>query len=204
MSLAGGGPAQQGAHAGLPVRDALVQLLEGTGLQVEYLNDHTVRLKEGTPAAAAVLQKHRGPRADAAVRAWPPVETTDEILVTATKREESLGLVPMRASVFSADRLSAMDIKGINDISAVTPGSEYNFSTQFVPGLYTNFVIRGIDATKGNPTTGIYLNDTPLQMPHSNLSYVFPVTFDLERVEVLRGPQGVLFGAVRKAAPCGS
>jgi outer membrane receptor protein involved in Fe transport len=86
-------------------------------------------------------------------------------------------------------------IEDITEIAAVTPGIEYDFSSQFGPGILTNIAIRGISADKGQPTTGIYIDDTPIQMPHNSFSDPFPVTFDLARVEVLRGPQGTLFGS---------
>ena len=60
--------------------------------------------------------------------------------------------------------------------------------------MLTNLAIRGIDADKGDATTGIYVNDTPIQAGHTTFGNAYPVTFDLQQVEVLRGPQGVLFG----------
>ena len=60
-----------------------------------------------------------------------------------------------------------------------------------------NISIRGISGTGGAGTTGIYLDDTPIQMRALafNPDEALPKSFDIERVEVLRGPQGTLFGA---------
>ncbi len=60
-----------------------------------------------------------------------------------------------------------------------------------------NISIRGISGTGGAGTTGIYLDDTPIQMRSLafNPDEALPKSFDIERVEVLRGPQGTLFGA---------
>jgi outer membrane receptor protein involved in Fe transport len=110
------------------------------------------------------------------------------------KRDELLSTVPMSISVLSADRLSASGIRDIGAVAAVSAGVEYDFSSQFGSGILTNIAIRGISAQKGDATTGIYIDDTPIQMPHSAFNNPYPLTFDLARVEVLRGPQGVLFG----------
>jgi outer membrane receptor protein involved in Fe transport len=110
------------------------------------------------------------------------------------KRAELLSTVPMSISVVSADRLNESGISDISAVAAVSTGVEYDFSSQFGPGILTNIAIRGISAQKGGATTGVYIDDTPIQMPHSVFSNPYPLTFDLAQVEVLRGPQGVLFG----------
>ena len=87
-----------------------------------------------------------------------------------------------------------MDIRGIKDITDVA---------RFTPGVYIdnsgtdNISIRGIASTGGAGTTGIYIDDTPIQMRALafNPDEALPQAFDLDRVEVLRGPQGTLFGA---------
>ena len=91
--------------------------------------------------------------------------------------------------------MDAAGIKGISEIAAVTPGVEYDYDTQFGPGILTTLGIRGIKSDIGAPTTGVYIDDVPIQWRQSRFGNAYPVTFDLTRVEVLRGPQGTLFGA---------
>src|SRR5262249_59485909 len=115
----------------------------------------------------------------------------EEIVVTSTRHEESLSKVPISVTALSQD---AMDIRGIKDIMDVA---------RFTPGVNidnagtNNISIRGIASTGGAGTTGIYLDDTPIQMRALafNPDETLPKAFDIERVEVLRGPQGTLFGA---------
>lgn len=189
------GRQSRGAHAGQSIPDALTRLLEGTGLHYEYLNERTVRLYAAPPPAPRGAANARPlPTAPLAAPDWRTGGGTEEILVTATKRVEPLGIVPMSASVLGPGELTAQGIKGIAEISAVTAGTEYELSSQFGPGMLTNLAIRGISGGKGDSTTGVYLDDTPIHTPYTSLSNTYPVTFDLARVEVLRGPQGVLFG----------
>ncbi|MFI4890469.1 MAG: TonB-dependent receptor, partial [Steroidobacterales bacterium] len=115
----------------------------------------------------------------------------EEIVVTATRREENISKVPISITALSQD---AMDQKGIRDFSDMV---------RFVPGVSidttgTNAIsIRGISSSGGAGTTGIYIDDTPIQMRSVgfNPDDTLPKTFDLDRIEVLRGPQGTLFGA---------
>jgi iron complex outermembrane recepter protein len=114
-----------------------------------------------------------------------------EIVVTATRRAEEISKVPLSITAMSQ---ASMDLRGIKDIQDVA---------RFTPGVYVdnsgtaNIAIRGIASTGGAGTTGIYIDDTPIQMRALafNPDEALPQAFDLERVEVLRGPQGTLFGA---------
>jgi len=185
------GRLSQSMPAGLPAASGLARLLEGTGLDFQFLNDHTIKLFERPrvriPAAPP------GPVSTGAA-APSAAGTLDEVVVSATKRQEFLSTVPMSISVLSPQDLEASGMQGIAGIAAVATGIEYDFSPQYGPGILTNIAIRGISADKGDATTGIYLDDTPIQTPHTTFGNAYPVTFDLAQVEVLRGPQGVLFG----------
>jgi iron complex outermembrane receptor protein len=121
--------------------------------------------------------------------------TLDEIIVTATKRSVLLQEVPASIVALSAQELLASGVKGLADVAALTPGVEFDRSAG---GPLTNISIRGIDSTIGATTTGIYINDTAIQSRVNAASAIgspLPLVFDLQRVEVDRGPQGTLFGA---------
>ncbi|MFO1465760.1 MAG: TonB-dependent receptor [Steroidobacteraceae bacterium] len=114
-----------------------------------------------------------------------------EIVVTATRHEETISRVPISISAFSQETMDQKGIKDINDVVRFTPGLSIDNSG-------TNAIsIRGISSSGGAGTTGIYIDDTPIQMRALgfNPDDTLPKTFDLERVEVLRGPQGTLFGS---------
>lgn len=159
---------------------SLTVLLQGTGLSFSFLNERTVQIIERPNSSS-------GTRVDVAA-------ALQEIVVTSTKRSEMLRTVPMSISVLSAADLHAAGIKDIGDIAAVTTGVEFDASSQFGPGILTNLAIRGISADKGDATTGIYVDDTPIQSSYNTFGDVYPLTFDMAQVELLRGPQGVLFG----------
>jgi outer membrane receptor protein involved in Fe transport len=115
----------------------------------------------------------------------------EEIVVTATRREESISRVPISITAINQDAIDQKGIKDFSDIVRFTPGVSFDSSQ-------TNQIsIRGISSSGGSGTTGIYIDDTPIQV--RNLGFNSDDTlvklFDLDRVEVLRGPQGTLFGA---------
>ena len=115
----------------------------------------------------------------------------EEIVVTATRRSEALSKVPISVMAINQESMDARGIKDFQDIARFTPGIT-------IENTGTNAIsIRGISSSGGAGTTGIYLDDTPIQMRSLgfNPDDSLPKTFDLDRVEVLRGPQGTLFGA---------
>src|SRR3984957_2338860 len=128
---------------------------------------------------------------DNAAEAASPGPTMQEVVVTATRREEDLSKVPLSVTALTQ---ADMDMKGIKDITDVA---------RFTPGVYidnsgtNNISIRGISSSGGAGTTGIYIDDTPIQMRALafNPDETLPKSFDIDRIEVLRGPQGTLFGA---------
>ncbi len=122
-----------------------------------------------------------------------------EVIVTAQRREENISRVPISISAFSQSDLDSRDLKTLGDIAGVTPGVDFR------PVGYSNwFTIRGISQNAGGGvaglgpnTTAIYVDDAPLQARYANAAVptAVPYVFDIDHVEVLRGPQGTLFGA---------
>lgn len=125
----------------------------------------------------------------------------EEIVVTATRRIERLQDVPISVTAFSQEKLDAQGLRSIDDLTRLSPGVMFqrngNGSSANYNDENSDISIRGIDSQAGTSTTGIYVDDTPVQSRHIGFGAVnvFPALFDLDRVEVLRGPQGTLFGA---------
>ena len=119
---------------------------------------------------------------------------TNTIIVTATRREESIQDVPLSISVFGQEELTKKGIVGFEGIGRETPGVVLNRPTQ----NFNNFTARGI-ATNGynanlSSTVAVYIDELPVSTI-GNTTVVDPNLFDVERVEFLRGPQGTLFGS---------
>ncbi len=123
-------------------------------------------------------------------RAASDVPEGVEIVVTAQRRSEALADVPMSITVLSGEQLREQGITSVQDLVKVTPGLSFVESGSSSP-VYS---IRGVgffDTTLGNrPAVSVYLDEVPLPF-----SIMAPsASLDLERVEVLKGPQGMLFG----------
>ena len=134
----------------------------------------------------------------ASVRAQDQPQSTEngatalaEVTVTATRREESLSKVPISVTALTQEALDDRGIKDFSEVARFTPGVNFDNSGT------NNISIRGISGTGGAGTTGIYIDDTPIQMRALafNPDEALPKSFDIDRVEVLRGPQGTLFGS---------
>ena len=120
--------------------------------------------------------------------------TLEEIIVTATRRAVDISDVPMSITAFNQSQLDKARVVRVDDLFRITPGVQFRSD-----GQLSGISIRGVFSNIGPGTTGIYLDDTPVQTRASSLSYsstnTYPELFDLERVEVLRGPQGTTFGS---------
>lgn len=114
-----------------------------------------------------------------------------DIVVTAQKREQSLDDVPLSVTAASGEKLARQGISDVSDLAKVVPGFSYTESAYATPV----FTLRGIGfyetSLAAKPTVSVYVDQVPL--PFSVLTR--GATLDLERVEVLKGPQGTLFGS---------
>ena len=129
-------------------------------------------------------------------------QVIEEVVVTATKREESLQDVPIAVTALTADDLEELGITNFSDYVMQLPGVTAGGSG---PGQNTIY-IRGVASTTPNLTTAgvaglapnvaFYLDEQPLSQPGRNLDVY---AADLQRIEVLSGPQGTLFGSSSQA-----
>ncbi|MGH6614502.1 TonB-dependent receptor [Sphingomonas sp.] len=137
----------------------------------------------------------------AAQQAAAPTETqteestqaADDIVVTATRRSETVRDVPFNIQAISADTLEKTGATDIADFARTVPGLSF---TDSGPRDGVKLVLRGLRTGSEaglEPTTTVYVDEVPMDMPYRGTPLDLKLV-DIERVEVLRGPQGTLFG----------
>lgn len=116
---------------------------------------------------------------------------TPDIVVTATKRAESVNSVPMSINAVSGDDLASAGVKSTDDLTKIVSGFTFTQSAYSTP-VYS---LRGVGFYNydiaSTPTVTVYQDEAPLAFSAMSRG----AGFDLERVEVLKGPQGLLFGS---------
>ena len=118
-------------------------------------------------------------------------DTVSEVVVTAQKRAERIQDIPISVSAISAQDMDRAGAGDFHDLLLSIPGVSFSSSE---PGQ-SRYSIRGISTGASSPTVGIYLNDISLITVGTSFSGAAdPALIDLERVEVLKGPQGTLYG----------
>ncbi|HEX7087887.1 MAG TPA: TonB-dependent receptor [Vicinamibacterales bacterium] len=145
--------------------------------------------------AAAVLALVMGAGGAAAQEPAGPDGELEEIVVTAQKREQALADIPMSITVLSGRSLEQQHADNFQDLVSLVPGLSISSETRGV----TRLTLRGINTGGVASTVGVYVGDVPFGSSSglangAILSGDFD-TFDLSRIEVLRGPQGTLYGA---------
>ncbi len=133
-----------------------------------------------------------GPVAQAQTATAADTGQVEEIVVTAERRSEAVQSAPLSITAISSTTIQKFDIEDFSDYAKLVPNLSFGLgvgsssvSTQGIPAAM-GFTIRGIS---GNNTTAFYIDDTPV--PDS----LNPRVLDIDHIEVLRGPQGTLFGA---------
>lgn len=211
-----GSARSRGAAGNLTASDALAQILRGTGLTYRFLDANTVTVQtvrssqaarpDALPQGVQLADGGRAPvqqvvAADPSTGATPSgsvssATTLEEVIVTAQKKAERLQDVPIPMSVVGGAALAETNQFRLQDYGTQVPGLSVTSSDSAgAPALG----IRGIaPAPFGNPTVGVTLDGIPLG---SEIAFgggsVTPELdpSDLQRIEVLRGPQGTLYGA---------
>ena len=173
--------------AGLRPQEALSRLLQGTGLRFEVLTTLSVRILEIAPPEPSRSS---------------PGESLAEVIVTANRREENLQDVPITVQVLTNAALSRLSVTTFEDFASYLPGvtvhgvgpsQNYIYMRGLGTGDYNN---QAAGSNGSFPNVAIYLDEQSAQLPGRNLDIY---AADLERIEVLEGPQGTLFGAGAEA-----
>ena len=142
-------------------------------------------------AGPALADDAAGGAPDAAGQGTEEKRALDVVHVTAQKRSEAENAVPISMEVVSPQDLKASHMTRLEDVIAATPNA--TFSTGQVGGsLSPFFSIRGVGSAEieTDPSVGVFVDGVPLTLTHGYLNNLL----DVEQVEVLRGPQGTLYG----------
>lgn len=200
------------------ILDALRFLLEGTGLEF-VTRGETIAVREkiaiSTPETARAAESNDHPRNEGSTQRLRIAQALDgarlaspdemasvdaahleQVIVTANKRAERLQDVPASVTAVTGDMLTSIGAARLEDYVAKVPGLVLS-NVSFANGS-NQLTIRGITTGfGGNPTVGIYIDDSPFGGSTGFGAYQIPDLdpSDLTRVEVLRGPQGTLYGA---------
>lgn len=121
-------------------------------------------------------------------------QVIEEIVITARKREERLQSVPISITAVTETQLERLGASNFYDFARTVPGLSFNNSLNG----RANIALRGIVSTAGAPTTGLYIDEISVTGGGGDDEFsgaADPRIFDISRVEVLRGPQGTLYGA---------
>jgi iron complex outermembrane recepter protein len=156
--------------------------------ELDFLRDPQDEGAAPEIVATIPVESAAGDAAAAPPPAAPRSRLVEEIVVTAQKREESLQDVPISVQAFSAAQLDVRGVLDVKDLPQITPGltvtTQVNYTSTFIRGIGSDAFLLG-DPSVANYVDGIYF-------PFSNnLVKDFGI---IERVEVLKGPQGTLFG----------
>ena len=162
-----------------------------------------LRLSLACTVAAAAISSATPALADDAPIAAPPAPTAPtDIIVTAQRRDQSIQSVPMTLQALSGNTLSQLNVTTFNDLIKYTPNVTLGSNGPSEGIIFMRGLSAGVAATQGSggistfPNVALYLDDQSMQFPGRNVDVYVA---DLERIEVLEGPQGTLFGGGAEA-----
>lgn len=167
----------------MTARTALEQMLSDTNLEIARSEGGSLVIKE---------QKRNDKNSDLIDATKSNNRSSlvlEEVVVTAQKRAQSLQDVNAAVTAFSGDELSFKKVTTIEDLQALVPnlsaGSDFAFAKLFVRGIGLSSSFTGVD-----PSVALHVDGVVVSQPTVQLG----AFFDLDRIEVLRGPQGTLYG----------
>ena len=159
-------------------------------MTLKFHNNRSLRKIIALAASGSILAMASSTAAFAQAAAESAENTSFDIVVTANKRVQKLSDVGLAVAVVGGDALRDQKISSLADIAQTVPGLSYTPSANSTP-VYT---LRGVGFYETSlgayPTVPIYIDEIPLSFPATAANSAF----DLERLEVLKGPQGTLFG----------
>jgi len=210
-------------HGTVSARVALEALLRNTGLKYTAMDDSVTVTRAGSasltnpstnsttlsPLRTALAQQEGGadnPARVAQPSAQSPIAsgeaekgpTLAEVVVTAQKREERLQDVPVPVTALNTDSLLANGNTRLEDYYSQVPGLTFTSSSTDLSMVAIRGIITGAVETVNNPSVGIVVDDVPFGASTALGGGSMAPDFDpstLQRIEVLRGPQGTLYGA---------
>jgi len=136
---------------------------------------------------------------DSETAAGPGLE---EIVVTAERREESIQDVPITIQAITGEQLQQLNVSTVEDVVKLLPNVQLASNGPGMGNIYMRGLSAGFAGGQSSatiapfPNVALYLDDQSMQFPARNLDVYF---VDMERIEVLEGPQGTLFGGGAEA-----
>lgn len=184
------GVTTDGLKGSFDVRVALARLLRGTGLKIVADDGRAITLAavQGFQTVGAKPAPSSLPSpAPVAEDATPASVGGEDIIVTAQKRSESIRTIALSVQAVTGDNIRARSLRSADDLARLVPSLSIAPETGIGD---RNIILRGIAPSGGTqPTVVTYIDDTLI--PNS----IDPMLYDVARVEILKGPQGDLYGA---------
>ncbi|MDX9873878.1 MAG: TonB-dependent receptor [Spongiibacteraceae bacterium] len=170
----------EGLQGDYSAEEALIRLLSGTDIRYEVADDGTILITRAQEGA------DRSPQ--------PARRTLEEVVVTATKKNsaENVQMVPLAVTAYGEEQLERLNFTDLSSLTTLMPNVALDEVGSV--GGYANFSIRGLGLNSSipsvEPTVGVFIDGVYMGVQAG----IVIDGFDIESIEVLRGPQGVLFG----------